>query len=108
MKNSLSVDLSLDDPILPSSSSKARDMLLGKSYVYISDLQFLSRIYNSQVVPKIRYLNFDHPTMKSTYGSVSLRFEAVYSNVIIFHLHCDAAKQPTLKDIKLSVSSYNT
>ena len=83
MKNSLSVDLSLDDPILPSSSSKARDMLLGKSHVYISDLQFLSRIYNSQVVPKKCYLNFDHPTMKSTYGSVSLHFEAVYSNVII-------------------------
>ena len=40
MKNSLSVDLSLDDPILPSSSSKARDMLLGKSHAYISDLQF--------------------------------------------------------------------
>ena len=30
IRNSLSVDISLDDPILPSSDSKPRDLLLGK------------------------------------------------------------------------------
>ena len=42
--------------------------------------------------------------MKRTHKSISLKFEAVYSSVIIVHVYCDAATQPILRDVKLSVS----
>ena len=59
----------------------------------------------STALPKKCYLNFNHPTMKSIFGSVSLHFEAPYSNVLIFHINCDSAEQPILIDVTLSVSS---
>ena len=45
--------------------------------------------------------------MKSAYQSIYLCFKAVYSNVLVFHVYCDAAKQPTLKDVKLLVRIYD-
>jgi len=60
---------------------------------------------NPQAIPKECYLNFNHPIMKSTYESISLYFEAVYSNVLVFHVYCNTAKQPILKKVALSVST---
>ena len=62
-------------------------------------------IYTS-ALPQECYLDFNHPIMKSTYESIRLFFEAVYSNVLIMHIYCDAAKQPTLIDVKLLVRLY--
>ena len=42
--------------------------------------------------------------MKSAYQPIRLCFKAVYSNVLVFHVYCDSAEQPTLKDVKLLVS----
>lgn len=82
----LQLDFSVDDPVLSSSMSKARDLLLA--------------------IPEKYYLKFNHPVMERNYGeSVSLHFKAVYSNVVTLHIYCDVAEGPILRDMKLSCNS---
>ena len=59
----------------------------------------------SKDFPKECSLHFNNPIMKSTYKSIRLCFEAVYSNILIVHICCNTAKQPILKETILLVSS---
>jgi len=47
-------------------------------------------------LPETVQLDFNHLTMKTTYGHIQLEFEAKFSNVIIVHIICDASLEPEM------------
>lgn len=46
-------------------------------------------------------MDFNHPTMKNTYGHIQLEFEVEFSNVLIVYITCDVTLQPELNEQEL-------
>ena len=92
----LAHDISLDDPVVVPCTNK--ELLLSKLHVHY---ECVFVIILTTELPESVTLDFNHPTMKATYGHIQLDFEAEFSNVLIVHITCYVRLQPELDEQEL-------